>query len=228
MPALRCGTASNWRATRHEPLQVWSHRQYRCAHRSRRDGRGKFLRQDHTAGAQSGTHDRHIHAQPQNRRQIMDWEVSAAGYAAVWAHENTRASLWDAMQRKETYATTGSRMIVRFFGGWDFEKADAETRSPAVAGYTKGVPMGGDLQPHRRARRRAFSSPPCAIRSARTSTAFKSSRGGWTRKATCTKRSMTWSGAATARPMRPANSRVWGVPWTSRTRRGRTPSARRS
>jgi hypothetical protein len=78
--------------------------------------------------------------------KIMDWEVSAAGYAAVWANENTRESIWDAMQRKETYATTGTRMIVRFFGGWDFEKVDAATRSPAVAGYTRGVPMGGDLR----------------------------------------------------------------------------------
>jgi hypothetical protein len=77
--------------------------------------------------------------------KIMDWEVCSAGYAAVWAEENTRASIWDAMQRKETYATTGSRLVVRFFGGWDFEKADANTRSPAVTGYTKGVPMGGDL-----------------------------------------------------------------------------------
>jgi hypothetical protein len=82
---------------------------------------------------------------PKTGVKIMDWEVSSSGYAAVWAEENTRASLWDAMQRKETYATTGPRMIVRFFGGWDFEKADAETRSPAEAGYTKGVPMGGDL-----------------------------------------------------------------------------------
>ncbi len=49
------------------------------------------------------------------------------------------------MQRKETYATTGSRMVVRFFGGWDFDHADAQTRSPAIAGYEKGVPMGGDL-----------------------------------------------------------------------------------
>lgn len=77
--------------------------------------------------------------------KIMDWEVSAAGYAAVWATENTRASIWDAMQRKETYATTGPRMVVRFFGGWDFESADAQNRMPADVGYTKGVPMGGDL-----------------------------------------------------------------------------------
>jgi hypothetical protein len=77
--------------------------------------------------------------------KIMDWEVCAAGYAAVWATENTRESIWDAMQRKETYATTGSRMIVRFFGGWEFEEADAHSRLPAHTGYTKGVPMGGDL-----------------------------------------------------------------------------------
>jgi hypothetical protein len=82
---------------------------------------------------------------PKTGVKIMDWEVCSAGYAAVWATENTRASLWDAMQRKETYATTGSRMVVRFFGGWDFEKADAETRNPGYVGYTKGVPMGGDL-----------------------------------------------------------------------------------
>ena len=77
--------------------------------------------------------------------KIMDWEVVSSGYAAVWAEENTRASLWDAMQRRETYATTGSRMIVRFFGGWDFEASDANNRLPAKVGYTKGVPMGGDL-----------------------------------------------------------------------------------
>ena len=77
---------------------------------------------------------------------IMDWEVAAAGYAAVWAEENTRESIWDAMERKETYATTGPRMLVRFFGGFDFEEADARSRFPAVAGYTKGVPMGADLR----------------------------------------------------------------------------------
>jgi Protein of unknown function (DUF3604) len=76
---------------------------------------------------------------------IQNWETSASGYAAVWATENTRASIWDAMQRKETYATTGPRMTVRFFGGWEFDAADAASRLPGVIGYTKGVPMGGDL-----------------------------------------------------------------------------------
>ena len=78
--------------------------------------------------------------------KIMDWEVLASGYAAVWATQNTREAIWDAMQRRETYATTGTRMVVRFFGGWDFDHADADTRSPAAAGYAKGVPMGGDLR----------------------------------------------------------------------------------
>jgi hypothetical protein len=83
---------------------------------------------------------------PKTGVKIMDWEVSSSGYAAVWATENTRASIWDAMQRKETYATTGPRMVVRFFGGWDFTPADAENRLPAAIGYSKGVPMGGDLR----------------------------------------------------------------------------------
>jgi hypothetical protein len=77
--------------------------------------------------------------------KIMDWEVSSSGYAAVWATENTRAAIFDAMQRRETYATTGSRMAVRFFGGWDFVATDARNRMPAAIGYAKGVPMGGDL-----------------------------------------------------------------------------------
>lgn len=77
---------------------------------------------------------------------IMNWETTASGYAAVWAADNTRESLWDAMQRKETYATTGPRMLVRFFGGWEFESADASNRLPASVGYSRGVPMGGDLK----------------------------------------------------------------------------------
>jgi hypothetical protein len=76
---------------------------------------------------------------------IKDWEVSSSGYAAVWATENTRASIFDAMERRETYATTGPRLFVRFFGGWDFEPGDAHNRMPAAIGYAKGVPMGGDL-----------------------------------------------------------------------------------
>ena len=78
--------------------------------------------------------------------KIDGWEAVSSGYAAVWARENTREALFDAMQRRETYATTGPRMIVRFFGGWDFAPADANVRLPAEVGYGKGVPMGGDLR----------------------------------------------------------------------------------
>ena len=76
---------------------------------------------------------------------IMGWEATASGYAAVWATENTREAIWDAMERRETYATTGSRVVVRFFGGWEFDAKDAQNRMPAEVGYTKGVPMGGDI-----------------------------------------------------------------------------------
>ncbi len=76
--------------------------------------------------------------------QILTWQTVASGYAAVWAQENTRESIFDAMMRKETYATTGPRMKVRFFGGYDFSDSDLEG-DWVKAGYEKGVPMGGDL-----------------------------------------------------------------------------------
>ncbi len=82
---------------------------------------------------------------PDPKFTIKGWQQAAGGYAAVWASENTREAIFDAMKRKETYATTGTRMTVRFFGGWDFTAADAKSRLPADAGYAKGVPMGGDL-----------------------------------------------------------------------------------
>jgi hypothetical protein len=84
---------------------------------------------------------------PELNLKIMGWQMVASGLAAVWAQENTREALFDAMERKEVYATTGSRMMVRFFGGWDFVPADIDNRQPAFAGYQRGVPMGGDLPP---------------------------------------------------------------------------------
>jgi len=78
-------------------------------------------------------------------KKYEGWSMVASGLAGVWARENTREALFDAMMRKETYATTGPRMLVRLFGGWDFTEEDASSRLPADIGYSKGVPMGGDL-----------------------------------------------------------------------------------
>ncbi len=77
---------------------------------------------------------------------IMGWQMVASGLGGVWATENTRAAIFDAMQRKEVYGTTGSRMVIRFFGGWNFTDQDLNSRMPVRAGYSKGVPMGGDLR----------------------------------------------------------------------------------
>jgi hypothetical protein len=79
-------------------------------------------------------------------KEYTGWSMVASGLAAVWARENTREAIFDAMMRKETYATTGSRMMVRFFGGWEFTEADATRWLPANVGYAKGVPMGGNLR----------------------------------------------------------------------------------
>ncbi len=75
----------------------------------------------------------------------LSWESPASGLAAVWARENTRESLFDAMKRKEVYATTGTRLIVRVFSGWDFAPEDVGRPDFAAQGYQRGVPMGGDL-----------------------------------------------------------------------------------
>jgi len=72
-------------------------------------------------------------------------ETSASGLAAVWAAENTRDALFEAMERRETYATTGPRMLVRVFAGWDFTPEDLHRADFAEHGYSNGVPMGGDL-----------------------------------------------------------------------------------
>jgi hypothetical protein len=79
--------------------------------------------------------------------QRYTWQDLAAGYAAVWATDNTREAIWDALTRKETYATSGTRMTVRFFGGYEFQRADAHAPNLAEVGYAKGVSMGGDLKP---------------------------------------------------------------------------------
>ena len=73
------------------------------------------------------------------------YESMAGGLTAIWARENTREALWDAMKRKEVFATTGTRLRVRVFGGWDLVKSDLARSDFAEHGYDHGVPMGGDL-----------------------------------------------------------------------------------
>jgi hypothetical protein len=78
--------------------------------------------------------------------QIYARMIGSSGLAAVWSRENTREAIWDAMKRKETFATTGTRMRVRVFAGWDFTDKDLAKSEFARYGYDNGVPMGGDLK----------------------------------------------------------------------------------
>jgi Protein of unknown function (DUF3604) len=75
-----------------------------------------------------------------------DWTLMAQGITGVWSTSNTRAALWDAMHRRETYASSGPRITLRVFGGFDFAAADAKADGLAKVGYAKGVPMGGELK----------------------------------------------------------------------------------
>ena len=80
-----------------------------------------------------------------NSPVIYGWQMSASGVIAAWAQENTRKAIFDAMARKEVYATSGSRITVRVFAGWDFKADEVERQDFARQGYARGVPMGGDL-----------------------------------------------------------------------------------
>lgn len=76
---------------------------------------------------------------------VDDLEFSPGGLAAVWAEENSRDSIFDSMKRRETYATSGPRMGLRFFGGWDYQDSACASTDTVAQGYAQGVPMGGDL-----------------------------------------------------------------------------------
>ena len=83
---------------------------------------------------------------PDPSKRIYHWQAAASGLAAVWSRENNREALWDSMARKEVYATTGTRLRVRVFAGWDYVESDLARSDFAEYGYENGVPMGGDLK----------------------------------------------------------------------------------
>ena len=120
---------------------------------------GKF-----TATESSPEHYEHyvIRSDVDESLSTLSSEEVASGLAAVWARENTREALFDAMRRKEVYATTGTRIMVRVFGGWNFEADEVERPDFADQGYARGVPMGGELT-----RPRADASPSFMIRALR-------------------------------------------------------------
>lgn len=102
-------------------------------------------------------YDAPVFDDPKTGIRVMNWDFAASGYVAVWARENTRAAIFDALVRKEVYATTGSRIALRFFGGWQLARADAHRSDSVRHAYRTGVPMGGDLSPARR------KGAPCFI-----------------------------------------------------------------
>ena len=73
------------------------------------------------------------------------YEIGSPGLTGVWAEQNTRESIFAALRRKETFATSGSRLKFRFFGGWDYTSNLLKSRDWVKAAYRDGVPMGGDL-----------------------------------------------------------------------------------
>ena len=85
-----------------------------------------------------------------------DWELGASGLAAVWAPDNTRGDLFASMKRREVYATTGSRIVLRFFGGWQFAANSIHSPYFETIGYRDGVPMGGELSRQKEARAPSF------------------------------------------------------------------------
>ena len=86
--------------------------------------------------------------------RTYDWQMTASGWTGVWATENTREAIWDAMKRKEAYATTGPRMLVRFFGGCDFEQADAQRVCRRTPATTRACPWAAICASARRQSRR--------------------------------------------------------------------------
>ena len=161
-----------------------------------------------------------------NGAKLYSWQYITAGLTAVWATENTRGALFDAMERREVYATTGPRIRVRLFGGWGFEQGDAQRRDLALVGYRRAFPWGRTSPRLPKVpRRRASWSMRCAIPWAPISTASRSSRAGSTPTAIHRRRSTTSPGRTTGSRARTASCRRWAIRLISISPAGPTPSA---
>ncbi len=119
------------------------------------------------------------------------WEFAPGGMGGVWARENTREAIWDAMDRREVYCTSGTRPVVRLFAGWDFTAKDLGSPEPVWVqnGYGRGVPMGGDLTSPPEGKGPTFMIKAFATPTAPISTVFRSSRAGLTPRVKRTRRS---------------------------------------
>ena len=208
---------------RNQSLQVRDDRFDRYPYRPCDGGRRQFLRQARGDRAEPETHgaSRWLLRQQLHPRLAQ----AASGYAGVWATENTREAIFDAMERRETYATTGPRMVVRFFGGWDFTESDATSRLPANAGYTKGVPMGGDLRSAP-----AGKAPTFLVAAMKDPMSGNLDRiqiiKGWSMpRVRVRRRSTTSPGPTIAGSARTASCRPSATRWMWRTRPGPTASA---
>jgi hypothetical protein len=140
---------------------------------------------------------------------VSDWQLVASGLVAVWARENTREEIFDAMARKEVYASTGTRITVRVFAGWDFKPDEVQRPDFAAQGYARGVPMGGDLLTAP-----ADAAPTFMIRALRDPDGANLDRVQIIKG---------WLGDDGETEERISGLR-WEARWTSRTRATRTPS----